>query len=191
MTVFKLLFGWAGGVLCKGTGLSLRVEGGVFRTGWAMNRDTVLAFAHGFLRTDGLLLRHTSLDCRIELAPRGTGRLFLADTYTIAELGRILGAGGALGAHTVLAIEAVVIRTRRMQFRHTDLAVDLETRGARGGHLGHTSLILEDCRGRAVRRYFGDTHPAVEFFPGGACRLGDGHTLAILEDGVLRALRHT
>lgn len=191
MTIFKLLLGWAGGVLCKGAGLGLRVEGGVFRTGWTLNRDTILAFAHGSLRADGRLFRHTTLDCGVELAPRGTGRLLLANTYTVGELGGILGAGGTLGTHTVLAIEAVVIRTCRMQFRHTDLAMELETRGACGGLLGDTSLILEDSWGRAVRRGFSDTHPTVEFFPWRTGRLGDGDTLAILEDGVHRALGHT
>jgi hypothetical protein len=83
----------------------------------------------GPLRTHGALLRYAPFDVRVEVASLGAARWQLIDAHAIVE-GFVVRAQWSSVAHTIFAVEEIIVGTQGLLGRDTDIAFDLESRGA-------------------------------------------------------------
>jgi hypothetical protein len=83
----------------------------------------------GPLRTHGALLRYAPFDVRVEVASLGAARWQLIDAHAIVE-DCVVRAQWSSVAHTIFAVEEIIVGTQGLLGRDTDIAFDLESRGA-------------------------------------------------------------
>jgi hypothetical protein len=127
--VVELLVLRAGRVLRQGAGFGLRVEDRRVQARGAIVVHTVFLLEAGPLRTNGALLRYAPFDVRVEVASLGAARWQLIDAHAIVE-GFVVRAQGSSVAHTIFAVEEIIVGTQGLLGRDTDIAFDLESRGA-------------------------------------------------------------